>query len=68
MQLYLYRDTRRGKRALYQGGKNHAVPVSHRDRILAKDQTGLDPGASSGNTNALYCRAVRHHTEPPLTI
>jgi hypothetical protein len=48
---------------LYPDGKNRAVPSLHRDSFLAKvpgpDSYRDCPALTSGNTNALYCRAVR---------
>jgi hypothetical protein len=37
--------------------KTHAIPSLHRDSLPAKE-TGQLPGAASGNTTYLYCRAV----------
>jgi len=48
--------------SLYHDAKNRAIPSLHRDSFLPKVHTGLDPDASSGNTNGLYCRAVSLHT------
>jgi hypothetical protein len=40
--------------------KTHAIPSLHRDSLPAKE-TGQLPGAASGNTTYLYCRAVSIH-------
>ena len=37
--------------------KTNAIPSLHRDYLPAKE-TGQLPGAASGNTTYLYCRAV----------
>lgn len=41
--------------------KTHAIPSLHRDSLPAKE-TGQLPGAASGNTTYLYCRAVRQNS------
>jgi hypothetical protein len=43
--------------SLYHDSKNRAIPSLRRDSILAK-VPGPCPALTSGNTNALYCRAV----------
>ena len=54
----MYRDTRITKRASAMTTKTRAIPSLHRDHFLSKE-VGEWPVLTSGNTTALYCRAVR---------